>query len=157
MKILIVSERIGGEVQVSFRHVLKRTDKNGAFTEANVIWTTLDGISKQAVAVARVHPDDVPERKMGRKVALARVLWLAGFLRDERRQVWAGLINKRRECKVRLRFQCGAVIPVKEVSRLLAFCPKHGSKLNSVGGYECDQDQLTIRDIENVERIFNRL
>jgi len=94
MKIPIVSERIGSEVQVSFRHVLKRTDTTGAFTEANVIWTTLDGISKQAVGLARVHPNDAPERKMGRKVALARALWSAGFLRDERRQVWTGLLNK---------------------------------------------------------------
>ena len=157
MKIHIVSERIGGEVQVSFRHVLKRTDTTDAFTEANVIWTTLGGMPKQAVAVARVHPNDAPERKMGRKVALARALWIAGFLRDERRQVWAGLINKRRNCKARLLFQCGATITVKDMSRLLALCPKHGSKLNSVGGYECDQDQLLIRNDEGAERIFNRL
>ena len=94
MKIPIESERIGSEVRVSFRHVLKRSDKVGAFTEATIMWTPLDGILKQAVAVAKVHPNDAPERRIGRKVALARALWLAGFPRDERRQVWTGLIKK---------------------------------------------------------------
>ena len=93
MRIPIISERID-EVWVSFRHVLRRSDKIGAFTEATVMWTPPDGILKQAVAVARVHPNDAPERRIGRKVALARALWLAGFPRDERRQVWMELIKR---------------------------------------------------------------
>ena len=93
MKIPMISERTD-EVRVSFRHVLRRTDSVGAFSEATVVWTPPDGIPRQALAVARVHPNDMPERKIGRKVALARALRLAEFSRDERRQVWAGLIER---------------------------------------------------------------
>ena len=156
MKIPIMSERMD-EVHVSFRHVLQRSDKAGAFSEATIEWSPRLGGELRVVAVAKVHPNDAPERRIGRKVALARALLLADFSRDERRQVWAKLINQRRSCKVMLRFQCGATITVKDVSRLLALCPNHGSKLNSIGGYECDQEQLLIRNSENAERVFNRL
>ena len=93
MKIPIVSERTD-EVRVSFRHALQRNGKDKPFSEATVEWVGRNGKDRVHKGVARVHPNDAPERRIGRKVALARALWDAGFTRDERRQVWMGLMEK---------------------------------------------------------------
>lgn len=93
MKIPIVSVRTD-EVWVSFRHVLQRNGKDRPFSEATVGWIGRDGEERAYKGLAYVHPNDAPERKIGRKVALARALWAGGFTRDERRQVWKGLIGK---------------------------------------------------------------
>ena len=94
MKIPIVSERMD-EVWVSFRHVLKRNGENKPFSEATVGWIdSRAGEERVYKGIARVHPNDAPERKIGRKVALARALRFGGFTRDERKQVWVGLMGK---------------------------------------------------------------
>ena len=94
MKIPIVSERTD-EVRVDFRHYLqKRNSKDKLFTVASVTWMDREGSSVQFEAGARVHPNDQPERKIGRKIALARALKESGLSRDERRQVWMGLLEK---------------------------------------------------------------
>ena len=99
MKIPIVSERTD-EVRVEFRHVFDyhelENGKRGAFSEATIIWTPRGGGFTQVVAVARVHPNDAPERRIGRKVSLARALQIGGFTRDERKQIWTALINIKR-------------------------------------------------------------
>ena len=58
-------------------------------------------------------------------------------------------------CK--LVFQCGTTVEVKVPEDLLQLCPKHGGKLNRLGGFECDQDHLLVRDSDNAVRQFNRV
>ena len=94
MKIPIESERISGEVRVSFLHNLQRIKERAPFTQAVISWITREGREKSYVGVARVHPNDAPERKIGRKLALTRALWASGLPKDERRQVWTGLIKR---------------------------------------------------------------
>ena len=55
--------------------------------------------------------------------------------------------------KVTLVFQCGIHIEIAQLDQLLVSCLKHGDKLNSIDGYECDQDQLLIND-GKAERLF---
>ena len=93
MKIPIESERTD-EVRVSFKHRLQRNGKDRPFTEATVEWTTREGQTRTYSGIAYVHPNDAPERKIGRKIALARAL--CSLPRDERRQIWAALINIKR-------------------------------------------------------------
>ena len=93
MKIPIVSERMS-EVWVSFRHVLQRNGKDRLFSEAIVGWITREGKERAYKGVAYVHPNDAPERKIGRKIALARALRESGLPKDERRQVWMGLLER---------------------------------------------------------------
>lgn len=93
MKIPIVSERTD-EVWVSFRHILQRNGKDRPFSEATVGWITREGKERAHRGVAYVHPNDAPERKIGRKIALARALQDSGLPRDERRQVWIGLLDR---------------------------------------------------------------
>ena len=93
MKIPISSIRTD-EVWVSFRHVLQRNSKERPFSEACVGWIGRDGKERAHKGLTYVHPNDIPERKIGRKVALSRALWASGFTRDERRQVWMGLMEK---------------------------------------------------------------
>ena len=99
MKIPIVSERMD-EVRVSFKHHLSKDDdqklftNNGLGTLATIAWTTKDGNERVHIGVARVHPNDAPERKIGKKIALARALRESGLPKDERRQVWMGLLER---------------------------------------------------------------
>ena len=92
MKIPIVSERTD-EILVSFRHVLQRNGKDRPFSEATVSW--IDRNEKEIVCkgFAYVHPNDAPERKIGRKISLARALRESGLPKDERRQLWMGLLE----------------------------------------------------------------
>lgn len=93
MRIPIFSERTD-EVRVSFRYALQRDGKDKPFTEATVVWTTTEGNQTWTyIGVAFVHPNDAPVRKVGRKIALARALQGSGLSRDERRQVWMGLLE----------------------------------------------------------------
>ena len=92
MKIPIVSERMD-EVRVGFQHSLKRIG-NAAFTVATISWTTREGNERSHNGIARVHPNDIPERKIGRKIALARALRESGLPKYERSQVWMGLLER---------------------------------------------------------------
>ena len=58
-------------------------------------WISRDGAQESRyIGAAKVHPNDQPERKIGRKIALARALRESGLSRDKRRQVWKGLLEK---------------------------------------------------------------
>lgn len=91
MRIPIISEWTD-EVRVSFRHALQRNGKSKPFTRATVSWITKDG-TYEYEGLAIVHPNDAPVRKVGRKIALARALQASGLPKDERRQVWMGLLE----------------------------------------------------------------
>ena len=60
-----------------------------ASTEAMITW----GI-REKIGIARLHPNDLPVRAIGRKVALARAMLLHGFDREQRTEIWAGLKEK---------------------------------------------------------------
>ena len=85
MRISIESERIG-EVQIYFSHVT--TGK--PCTTATVTFGDKDG-GYVFHGFAQLHPNDHYNKKVGRKLALARALKNAGLTRDEKRQIWEGL------------------------------------------------------------------
>ena len=93
MEILLLSGRIN-QIHVSFRHVLQREKNIGAYTEAIIEWWPSIGPPVKTTAIAKVHPNDLPEKKIGRKIALARALLMAGFDKRERTQIWKYLLEK---------------------------------------------------------------
>lgn len=98
MKIPILSDRTD-VVHVEFRHVFQLKDKaNGhkmkPYTEATVWWMNGGGKRAGGTGIAFVHPNDTPEKRIGRKIALTRALWASGLPKKERRQVWMGLLDR---------------------------------------------------------------
>ena len=94
MKIPIVSDRTD-TVHVEFKHIFQTNGgKIKPHTEATVWWINGDGVKAGGTGVAIVHPNDAPEKKIGRKIALARALWASGLPRAERTRVWMGLFDR---------------------------------------------------------------
>jgi len=78
-----------GEVDISFIHRWRPATTIGkvdAGTEAVIQWGERIYYGK-----ARLNPKDMPSRAIGRKHALRRALFQAGFKREERTEIWAGL------------------------------------------------------------------
>ena len=90
MKIRVTFEP--GEVNISFIHHWRPITTIGVVdgaTEAKIEWGAVC-----AHGTAKLHPKDLPVRAIGRKIALARAMLSAGFTREERTQIWAGLKEK---------------------------------------------------------------
>ena len=100
MKAQIVFDRDNMNVQkidvhVEFRHAFQTNgNKIKPHTEAIIWWTTEDGKRAGGTGIAFVHPNDAPEKRIGRKIALTRALWASGLTREERRQIWEWLLER---------------------------------------------------------------
>jgi len=78
-----------GEVDITFIHRWRPANTIGrvdAGTEVVLQWGNSTYKGK-----AQLNPKDMPSRAIGRKHALRRALFQAGFTREERTEIWGGL------------------------------------------------------------------
>lgn len=87
----------GRKLFIIFRYDYTSPDRKSESmtgTQAELEVTEINGVQKTYFGYAKVHPKEVPNRVIGRKIALRYALKRSDFSYEERSEIWSELVKK---------------------------------------------------------------